>query len=65
MYRDGDELQFDTNQGSTDIAPEAGTPFLFGAWDQNSSTFDGIIDDVRIYRRALDPDEIRALYDAY
>jgi hypothetical protein len=33
-------------------------------WESYSNTFNGIIDDVRIYNRALSPEEILAIYNA-
>ena len=39
-------------------------PFNIGSWDNGgSSWFDGLIDEVRVYNRALSPDEIKRLYN--
>jgi len=44
--------------------PAATPPFPVGiGWAQDHGTFRGILDDVRIYRRGLTADEIRALYE--
>lgn len=36
---------------------------IIGNVDDGTRSFDGKIDDVRIYNRALTPDEIRRLYN--
>jgi hypothetical protein len=34
------------------------TPLILGFWNYNGSYFKGAIDEVRIYRKALTPEEI-------
>jgi hypothetical protein len=63
------DSQFDATATDGDALNFGSCPFLIGA-DQNNTTcsaalgefFDGPIDDVRIWNRALSPDEIRRLY---
>jgi PGF-CTERM protein/uncharacterized repeat protein (TIGR01451 family) len=63
LYVDG-EQQADT--GSQSLS-NTGDPFFIGAGtsprSSNYANFNGIIDEVSIYNRALSADEIRALYE--
>jgi hypothetical protein len=42
----------------------SGSVLQIGASDNKNDFFNGLIDDVRIYSRALSPAEIQAIYDA-
>jgi len=42
--------------------PDTSVDFTIGSTSNNTLNFDGKIDDIRIYNRALTPDEITALY---
>jgi hypothetical protein len=48
--------------GASTVAPSAGSAasFQMGRWVKGSEYFAGRIDDVRVYSRALDPDDILA-----
>ncbi|RLJ07123.1 MAG: hypothetical protein DRP16_04045, partial [Candidatus Aenigmatarchaeota archaeon] len=61
-YVNGDEVHSRTGSGS--IADD-GNPVIIG-WrgDKGNSPFNGAIDEVRIYNRALTQEEIKDLYDA-
>ncbi len=58
--------------GDTDVQPTqtipahiavTTTPAIIGSWTvNNANNFKGIVDDVRIYQRALTIDEVRSLY---
>jgi hypothetical protein len=55
----------DTSSTATGIIRASATDMLIGAvftWGGIYQNFDGVIDDVRIYNRALTPDEILELY---
>ncbi len=45
----------------------SGAPFVLGAWDDRfgvTELFNGILDEVSVYNRALSADEVRKLYNA-
>ncbi len=55
--------------GSGTDADESTGPFLVGSWNHDGSLspggagwFNGLIDDVRVYNRALSPEEVEELY---
>jgi len=63
LYRNGIEMSYDTQTTAPAAYGFSGKPFWIG--DNNNpfvDPFDGIIDEVRIYNRALSPDEIKRLY---
>ncbi len=55
-----DGLSVSTNSSNRNLRSDI-EDVIIGSWD-NSSYFDGIIDDVRIYNRALSAADISALY---
>jgi len=57
LFFNGTEVLSDTQAGASSIA----TTRAFIGQTQNVQFFSGFIDDVRIYNRALSPDEIRTL----
>ena len=59
IYIDG------TAKYSFPVTLDAGQgPVSIGSWDNGRWVFDGAIDDVRIYNRALSPEEIAQIYKA-
>ena len=60
LYVDG-QLQASTPY---DEGIYAGTDPLYLGWDWNPSTWNGALDDVRIFDVALSADEIRAIYES-
>jgi hypothetical protein len=70
LYRDGVEVAATTVTG--DLGVSSSAPTLVGnasggadvAYPGRSRDFQGMVDDVRIYDRALDADEIAILYNA-
>lgn len=64
LYVDGEQGASIAYNGA--ITAAAGYPVLIGYWrSQNTVYFNGQIDDVRIYDRALSAAEILALYEPY
>ncbi len=59
FYREGIS---DGAQSDGTAIPDVATPLTIG-WAEEYATFDGALDDVRIYNRALSAAEITALYD--
>lgn len=64
LYVDG---KFDTQQGESDILSD-GNCMTIGAWNSGgcggiSERFNGLIDEVKIYNRALSEQEIKASYN--
>ena len=58
FYENGEEI----HKGSDgDITWTGSEPLQIGSWD-GGSTFDGSIDNVRIYNRSLTPSEVQSLY---
>ncbi|HEY4181536.1 MAG TPA: LamG domain-containing protein [Kofleriaceae bacterium] len=66
VYQDGVEAEYiaSPTPGAGDALTDDATPYLIGGWADISTggVFNGLIDDLRIYRRALSPTEIQALY---
>ncbi|OGZ04884.1 MAG: hypothetical protein A2845_00070 [Candidatus Lloydbacteria bacterium RIFCSPHIGHO2_01_FULL_49_22] len=63
MYVDGVSVPVTyVFNGTTNVNPDSTAPVYIGALAASSSFFDGPIDDVRIYNRALSADEIQRLY---
>lgn len=56
LYLNGEEIK--SQHMGFDITPTEGGPRMLGGWW--AGHFKGGLDDVRLYRRALSPDEIRA-----
>jgi hypothetical protein len=61
VYLDGRQIAETANLGATLTA--TAVPLRLGADSEGGSRFVGLMDDVRIYRRALSPDEISKLAD--
>ena len=62
LYKNGNETQYASrNRASGPILPEASGDLRIGGYDLQKRWFEGRIDDVRIYNRALQPSEIQAL----
>ena len=63
LYIDGSEPSYGTNtQGSGILSDDPGQLVIIGAFDPPGNEFNGLIDDVRVYNRALSSDEIKRLY---
>ncbi len=62
VYWDGVEIGSESASGR--IATEGTAPAYIGSLGGQSECFDGCIDDVRVYDRALDAGEIKLLYAA-
>ena len=54
-----------TPSNAADGAIDAGADPVIGQWEGNNTYFNGLIDDVRIYNRALMPNEVRMLYRGF
>jgi len=54
-----------TNAGFTSFAMQTGTPFYVGKCDINPTNFNGKIDEVKIYNRALSETEVANKYTYY
>ncbi|MGC8981520.1 MAG: LamG-like jellyroll fold domain-containing protein [Minisyncoccia bacterium] len=51
--------------GTQTITPRiSNNPFRIGPWGTITNTIDGLIDEVRVYNRALSAEEIKVLYEA-
>ena len=61
LYLDGTE---DDNNSVGGTRREANTDAHIGLYGNDNAHFDGVIEDVRIYSRALSASEVSALYDA-
>ncbi len=65
FYLNGNPDKFATITGVTKLARNASSNFFVGAHDSADTTsFNGIVDEVRVYNRALSGDEIRDLAQA-
>jgi len=63
FYQNGVLISDTTGLPSTNIDNCAGGSFKIGRWhDLSSEFFNGTIDDIRVYNRALNEQEIQALY---
>ncbi|MCK5459678.1 LamG domain-containing protein, partial [Candidatus Parcubacteria bacterium] len=64
IYVNGVEVSYaDTSNGSGTATASTGKSIIGGRTYDNLRQIDGLIDDVRIYNRALSADEIRMLYN--
>jgi hypothetical protein len=67
---DGSNIKIYRNGVETNSAPVTGTvthstnPFSIGRYGVTASYYDGLVDDARVYDRALTPSEISTLYRA-
>ena len=67
LYRNGAEVNYSTQEiGTGEPQDDTTHPFLIGARGALGEVtfFNGLIDEVRLYRRALSAQEIRGLYDS-
>jgi hypothetical protein len=62
VYVDGNEKVGSWTTGNGNVAPCQGNEILRMGIDYDGSAFDGTIDDVRIYNRALTASEVKKLY---
>jgi hypothetical protein len=63
IYVNGIETSYQLTQNEGEAKPSDDLyDFWIGGQQDNLFPFDGLIDDVRIYNRALSPDEVRRLY---
>ena len=63
-YLDGELFSFQTSAPPGTLINIVSAPFIVGHWDGTSLWFDGQLDDVRIYDRALSTQEVYQLYNA-
>ena len=61
FYVDGEKVRTVTLAGDI-IVIEDGQNYVIGA-SNGAVTFDGLIDEVRVYNRALSADEVKRLYN--
>jgi hypothetical protein len=62
LYKDGKEMEYAGQIAATGpLSSDALGNLLIGGYDQATRWFDGRIDDVRLYSRALSPLEIQLL----
>lgn len=68
LARDNIKYYTDGRPGGTSnhavAIPVTVEPLIIGNWSDKTRTFDGYIDEVRIYNRTLGPEEINALFEA-
>lgn len=65
IYLNGAEVTYTTTiDGVGDLVSDSSSSMQIGNNTGGSRSFDGSIDDVRIYNRALSADEVRALYNS-
>jgi hypothetical protein len=64
MYKDGDDRASAWASGSLMLAEGSSTEsFYLGRNTEWGEYFDGKIDDVRLYRRALSEDQVETIYN--
>jgi len=62
IYTDGIEQAYqETGNDGTGVS-DVGVPLTIGNRNENDRTFDGLIDDVRIYNRVITASEVWSLY---
>jgi hypothetical protein len=64
LYLDGVEIVSGAHAIGGEVDTQAAVPVAIGANGTAERFFNGILDDVRVYDRALEASEISALYDA-
>ena len=62
FYVNGTETAYGVGVNGTSLASDAGLPLVIGNRTDASRTFNGLIDDVRVYKRVLLVQEIQQLY---
>lgn len=65
LYKNGVEVSYTTTSaaGVDSLGSDASLDLIIGNRPAGDRTFDGKIDEVRLYNRVLSPDEIAALYN--
>jgi hypothetical protein len=64
IYMNGSSVAATGTNGAGSAVSDAASGFWIGNSDNNTArTFDGIIDEVRIYNRELSAPEVKQLYD--
>src|SRR3989344_2227598 len=63
IYVDGNEVTYTTTTNGASRTSDAIESLIIGNTIDSNRTWDGLIDEVRIYNRALTPDEIKRLYN--
>jgi PKD repeat protein len=61
LYRDGEQVASKGKSGS--LSTSGSVPAALGDQPQGGRSFDGLLDEVRLYGRALSADEVLALYE--
>ncbi len=65
MYKNGVDVASTSASGDLMLAdPSSDEPFLIGRNTEWGEYFDGVIDEVRLYNRALDASEVEGLYQS-
>mgnify|MGYP001980151636 CR=1 FL=1 len=64
IYVDGQEVTNSRTDGTGTLLSDAANTFNIGSRGGTDAFFNGLIDDVRIYDRALSAEEIQALYQS-
>ena len=62
IYIDGVESSYQTTTNGASLVSDSSNNFIIGNSQSAAFTFDGLIDEVRVYKRALSANEIKALY---
>ena len=65
IYKNETEEDSSTSSGYVGISGGLDRPFTIGLALSTSYTFKGLIDDIRIYNRALSAAEVEAMYNSY
>jgi hypothetical protein len=64
IYKNGVEMTYSVNQdGSVSRSSDTGNAFTIGRAINGSNLVSGVVDDVRVWNRALSASEIRQLYN--
>ena len=63
IYVDGNEVTYTTTTNGASRTSDAIESLIIGNTIDSNRTWDGLIDEVRIYNRALSPDEVKRLYN--
>ena len=64
IYRNGTEISYATQTNASGSRVNDGNAYaLIGLTQSDAKEFDGLIDEVRIYNRALSAEEVRRLYN--
>ena len=64
IFVDGIKIDGTFHQGKAKLPPDMATTMRIGTWNHaRKREFNGFIDDLRIYNRALNPDDIRTIME--